>query len=42
MKNKSIIALVLLAIVITITSCASQKYGCPGNNGGVYTTKFRA
>lgn len=41
MKNKSIIALVLLAIVITITSCASQKYGCP-NNSGNYTTKFRA
>jgi hypothetical protein len=39
MKNKSIIALVLLAIVITVTSCASQKYGCPNNLNS--TSKFK-
>lgn len=39
MKNRSIIALALLAIVITITSCASQKYGCPTNLNS--TSKFK-
>lgn len=29
MKNKSLIAIILLAIAFSISSCASQKYGCP-------------
>ncbi len=39
MKSKIYIALVLLAIVVAITSCASQKQGCPGNPQANY--KFR-
>ncbi len=31
MKNKLLIVLSVLAIIVLITSCASQKYGCPGN-----------
>jgi hypothetical protein len=39
MKNKSYIALVLIALVVIFTSCASQKQGCPGNPQANY--KFR-
>ncbi|MEK7226968.1 MAG: hypothetical protein AAB221_14965 [Bacteroidota bacterium] len=39
MKNKSILALLLLVIVVVATSCASQKYGCPNNLQA--NTKFR-
>jgi hypothetical protein len=39
MKNKSIIVLLLLAIVMVVTSCASQKYGCPGNPQASYKFK---
>ncbi len=31
MKNKLLFILTILTIVVTIASCASQKYGCPGN-----------
>jgi len=39
MKNRSLIALVMLALVVLVSSCASQKYGCPGNPQANY--KFR-
>jgi len=39
MKNKSFIALAILALVVLVSSCASQKYGCPGNPQANY--KFR-
>lgn len=31
MKHKFLLALSLLTLIFIITSCASQKYGCPGN-----------
>jgi hypothetical protein len=31
MKNKIMFAALLLTLVVAISSCASQKYGCPGN-----------
>ena len=31
MKNRIILALAMLTLVVLVTSCASQKYGCPGN-----------
>lgn len=31
MKNKALLAFVLLALVAIVSSCASQKTGCPGN-----------
>ncbi|HOZ69750.1 MAG TPA: hypothetical protein PLU11_00585 [Chitinophagaceae bacterium] len=39
MKNRSLIALLLLTLVVVVSSCASQKYGCPGNPQANY--KFR-
>jgi hypothetical protein len=39
MKNRSLIALVMIALVVLVSSCASQKYGCPGNPQANY--KFR-
>jgi len=39
MKNRSFIALAILALVVLVSSCASQKYGCPGNPQANY--KFR-
>jgi hypothetical protein len=39
MKNKWLIAFTLLTLVVFITSCASQKYGCPGNPSA--NTKFK-
>lgn len=39
MKNRSIIALAILVLVVLVSSCASQKYGCPGNPQANY--KFR-
>ncbi len=33
------IALLLLTLVVVVSSCASQKYGCPGNPQANY--KFR-
>lgn len=39
MKNKSILAFLLLAIIVVATSCASQKYGCPNNLQA--SSKFR-
>ncbi|HEX4877888.1 MAG TPA: hypothetical protein VFV31_14520 [Chitinophagaceae bacterium] len=39
MKNKLFAALLLLSIVLLVASCASQKYGCPGNPQ--YSSKFR-
>ncbi|HRG24918.1 MAG TPA: hypothetical protein PLL23_11010 [Chitinophagaceae bacterium] len=39
MKNRSLIALFLLTLVVVVSSCASQKYGCPGNPQANY--KFR-
>jgi hypothetical protein len=39
MKNRSLIALVMIALVVVVSSCASQKYGCPGNPQANY--KFR-
>ena len=32
MKNKLFYLTVLLVSVLTITSCASRKYGCPNSN----------
>jgi hypothetical protein len=31
MKNKVLASLLLVALVFAISSCATQKYGCPGN-----------
>jgi hypothetical protein len=31
MKNKLVYLTVILAAAITITSCASRKYGCPNS-----------
>ena len=39
MKNKLLTALMLLTLIVVISSCASQKYGCPGNPQA--TSKFR-
>lgn len=40
MKNKSLIGLALIALVaIIMTSCSSQKYGCPGNPQANYKFK---
>jgi len=39
MKNKLLIALALLTLVVFVASCASQKYGCPGNPSA--NTKFK-
>ena len=39
MKNKIFLALTLLTLVVLATSCASQKYGCPGNPQ--VSSKFR-
>jgi len=39
MKNKILAALMLLTLIVVISSCASQKYGCPGNPQA--NTKFR-
>lgn len=39
MKNKLLFAFALLTLVVLVTSCASQKYGCPGNPQA--NTKFR-
>ena len=40
MKNKLFLALTLLTLVVLATSCASQKYGCPGNPQA--SSKFRS
>lgn len=39
MKKKSLIAFLLLTLVIVVSSCASQKYGCPGNPQASYKFK---
>ncbi len=39
MKNKSLIVLALIALVILGVSCSSQKYGCPGNPQANYKFK---
>jgi hypothetical protein len=31
MKNKLTVALLLTLLIAAFASCASQKYGCPGN-----------
>ncbi|NTS41048.1 hypothetical protein HRG84_09015 [Flavisolibacter sp. BT320] len=33
MKNKLVYLTVILLTAITITSCASRKYGCPNTTG---------
>ncbi|MGB3006327.1 MAG: hypothetical protein WBC06_07450 [Chitinophagaceae bacterium] len=38
-KNRFVIAFFLILIVATISSCATQKYGCPGNPG--YSSRFK-
>ncbi|MGQ0738475.1 MAG: hypothetical protein ACT4OJ_05390 [Bacteroidota bacterium] len=40
MKNKLLIALSFLTLVILVASCASQKHGCPGNPTS--NAKFRS
>lgn len=39
MKNKFILAFAILTLVVLVSSCASQKYGCPGNPQA--SSKFR-
>ena len=39
MKNKIFIAFSLLTLIVLATSCASQKYDCPGNPQA--SSKFR-
>ncbi len=39
MKNKLLTALMLLALIVVIASCSSQRYGCPGNPQA--SSKFR-
>ncbi|MBB1283994.1 hypothetical protein HRH25_06380 [Flavisolibacter sp. BT320] len=33
MKNKLVYVTVILLTAVTITSCASRKYGCPNTTG---------
>ncbi|MFN8290578.1 MAG: hypothetical protein U0U70_09990 [Chitinophagaceae bacterium] len=40
MKNKFLIAFSLLAIIVLVSSCTSQRYGCP-NNVQASSKKFR-
>jgi len=39
MKNKLLAILMLLALIVVVASCTSQKYGCPGNPQA--SSKFR-
>lgn len=39
MKIKLLNTLMLLALIVVIASCSSQKYGCPGNPQA--SSKFR-
>ncbi len=39
MKNKLLTVLMLLTLIVVISSCASQKSGCPGNPQA--SSKFR-
>jgi hypothetical protein len=39
MKNKILTALAILMVIVFLSSCASQKYGCPGNPQA--SSKFR-
>jgi hypothetical protein len=39
MKNKLLLIATLVIMVMTIASCASQKYGCPANPQ--YSSRFR-
>lgn len=39
MKNKLLTVLMLLALIVVIASCTTQRYGCPGNPQA--SSKFR-
>lgn len=39
MKNRLLTLLMLLSLIFILTSCASQKYGCPGNPQANYKFK---
>ncbi|HEY6064006.1 MAG TPA: hypothetical protein VIV35_10380 [Chitinophagaceae bacterium] len=39
MKNKLFTVLMLLALIVVVASCTTQRYGCPGNPQA--SSKFR-
>jgi hypothetical protein len=39
MKNKLLTILMILALVVVVASCTTQRYGCPGNPQA--SSKFR-
>ncbi|HQZ49836.1 MAG TPA: hypothetical protein PLF17_04905 [Chitinophagaceae bacterium] len=39
MKNKFLTVLAILMVIVFLSACSSQKYGCPGNPQA--SSKFR-